>query len=65
MCIKDNEKSDNIFYDEEENETYKKFYDIVHNVLLKVLQTSHNCTKCITDYHLIYNQTGENKIYNC
>ncbi len=38
MCIKDNEKSDNKFYDKEEDETYKKCYDIVHNVLLKVLQ---------------------------
>ena len=57
MCIKDNEKPDNTYYDEEDD-TYKKCYDICSQCSFKGSATSPNCTKCITGYHLIYNQTG-------
>jgi hypothetical protein len=57
MCIRESEKPDNYYYDEEENK-YKKCYDTCYKCTKGGDSNNHNCARCASGYYFIYDQPG-------
>ena len=55
QCISELDKPDDTYY-EEENDTYIKCYDTCSKCSGAGNSSYHNCAKCATGYHWIYNK---------
>ena len=47
------------YYYSEENNIYKRCYERCYSCYSKSTANEHNCNKCETQYHFIYNETGK------
>ncbi len=57
MCIRESEKPDNYYYDEEANK-YRKCYDTCYKCNRGGDATNHNCARCASGYFFIFDRPG-------